>query len=179
MLLRPQAGPQHRWGPKGSPSSLSPWLEHERQIWALGDMQWLSRWSWRRSCIWWSLGCYSYFSEMRPASSRLGFCITFPNYVSFRTISTLKGRCESVIVVSVLWVYYEYATGTIFWRLLYIPYPFAVSHVPLQWKTINERLCSFVHFPVQTVGMQPTPIVINNGSWWIRKAGCEDIDQVL
>ena len=37
-----------------------------------------------------------------------------PYYVSFRTISALKGRCESVIVVSVLRAYYEYATGTIF-----------------------------------------------------------------
>ena len=42
------------------------------------------------------------------------FQTRFPYYVSFRTISALKGRCESVIVVSVLRVYYEYATGTIF-----------------------------------------------------------------
>ena len=48
-------------------------------------------------------------------------------------------------------------------------------------ETINEKSCSFVQcwFFVQTVGMKLTPIVVNNGSWWNRKAGCEDGERVL
>ena len=150
-------------------------------------MQWLlSRSSWRWSCIWWSLGCCLYFSEMRPASSRLGFCTTirttFPYYVSvlrfllhnFRIKRTVWKHDSSLRTTSVLWIRYgnNFLKATVYTPLLYLV-------CPLQWKTINERSCSFVHFSVQTVGMQATPIVINNGSWWIRKAGCEDIDQVL